>query len=178
MNLNSTGSYRYSNGKYWSYDTKLTDTYKGYKIFNDTYYSATTRKHQYNCKYDYSYDIALHDCSYGNWNCLEMIKREIDDLKNQLEKRKAQKRATEKKKQDIQELSAQIEFLENLIKEDSAEEKPDFFEDFKDTWDKLSEENKQHVRNGLGDNLLQTEEQARNVTGVMKMMLAFQQLGV
>lgn len=176
--FNTTGSYYYNDGHYWSYDTKLTDTYKGYKLFNATWYSATTAKHQSKCRYDYSYDIALHVCSYGDWDCLEMIKREIDDLKDQLEKRKAQKRETEKKKQDIQELSAQIEFLENLIKEDNTEEKPDFFEDFKDTWDKLSEENKQHVRNGLGDNLLQTEEQARNVTGVMKMMLAFQQLGV
>ena len=42
--------------------------------------------------------------------------------------------------------------------------------DFEDTWNSLSEENKQHVKNGLGDNLLQTEEQAKAVLGIMKFM--------
>ena len=176
--LNSTGSYSYQNGHYWSYDTKLTDTYKGYRIFNNTYYSATTRKHQCKCRYDYSYDFELNNCSYGDWDCLEMIKREIEDLKYQLEKRQSQKRETEKKKEDIKNLSSQIEFLENLIKEETTEEKKDFFEDFKDTWEQLSEENKKHVQNGIGENLIHTEEQAKNITSVMKMMLAFQELGL
>ena len=37
MKLNSTGSFTYSNGCYWSYDTKLTDRFKGYSIINNTY---------------------------------------------------------------------------------------------------------------------------------------------
>lgn len=180
--LNSTGSYTYSNGHYWSYNTKLTDSFKGYKIFNATRYSATTAKHQCYCKQDFYYDIELHCCSYGNWDVVEMIKREIEDLQYQLEKRQAQKRNTERKLQDIKDLTAQIEFLTNLIKEDPENneqtEKTDFFEDFKQTWDELSEDNKQHVRNGLGDNLITSEEQARNITGVMKMMLLFQNLNI
>lgn len=47
---------------------------------------------------------------------------------------------------------------------------------FKTLWDGLTEKNKQHVRNGLGDNLIQTEEQAKVVTSVMKMMTLFQNL--
>ena len=105
--LNTTGSYYFSDGHYWSYDTKLTDTYKGYKVFNNTYYSATTRKHQADCKYDYSYDIELTDCSYGDWDCLEMIKREIESLQSQLQQRQAQKRNTAKKAEDIQSLTSQ-----------------------------------------------------------------------
>ena len=175
--LNSTGSLSFS-GSYWSYNTKLTDNYKGYKIFNDTYYSRTTRKHQYYVKQEYSYDIVLHCCSYGNWNCLEMIKREIQDLKYQLEKRQSQRNTT-KKKEDINYLTNQIDLLENIIKEDTVENKENnWCNEFENTWNELSEENKQHVRNGLGDNLITSVEQAKNITGVMKMMSAFQQLGI
>ena len=38
------------------------------------------------------------------------------------------------------------------------------------------EKNKQHIRNGLGDNLIQSEEQAKAVTSVMKMMTLFQNM--
>ena len=107
-----------------------------------------------------------------------MIKREIENLKYQLEKRQSQKRETEKKKEDIKNLSSQIEFLENLIKEEKTEEKKNFFEDFKETWEQLSDDNKKHVQNGIGENLIHTEEQAKNITSVMKMMLAFQELGL
>lgn len=177
--LNTTGSYYYDNGKYWSYDTKLTDTYKGYRIFNATRYSATTSKHQSYCRSDYSYDIALHNCDYYDWDCKKMIEYEINDLKAQLEKRQSQKRNTQAKKDDIEYLTKQIEFLENIIKDEPEKEpEKDLFEDFKEVWNELSEENKQHVRNGLGDNILHTEEQARNVLGVMKMMSAFQSLGL
>ena len=107
-----------------------------------------------------------------------MIEREIQDLKHQLEKRQSQKN-TEKKKQDINYLTNQIDLLENIIKEDTAENKEnDWFNDFENTWNELSEDNKQHVRNGLGDNLITNVEQAKNITGVMKMMSAFQQLGI
>lgn len=47
---------------------------------------------------------------------------------------------------------------------------------FKTLWDGLTEKNKQHVRNGLGDNLIQTGEQAKVVTSVMKMMTLFQNM--
>lgn len=45
---------------------------------------------------------------------------------------------------------------------------------FETLWNGLSDKNKEHIRNGLGDNLIQTEEQAQAVMGVMKMMTLFQ----
>lgn len=56
------------------------------------------------------------------------------------------------------------------------EEQKDFYEEFKEIWDKLSDENKEHIKNGLGDNLIQTEEQARTITAIMKFMLVFQMM--
>lgn len=49
-------------------------------------------------------------------------------------------------------------------------------DEFTSLWNELTEKNRQHVRNGLGDNLLQTEEQARTVIAVMRLMAAVQRL--
>ena len=38
---------------------------------------------------------------------------------------------------------------------------------FENLWNGLNEKNKEHIRNGLGDNLIQTEEQAHAVMGIM-----------
>lgn len=181
MKINSTGSLSYANGSYWSYNTKLTDSYNGYNIMNNTYYSATTAKHQSYVRYEYNYDISLHDCSYGDWNCKDMIKREIENLKNQLTKRQSQKRNTAKKAEDIKYLTNQIKFLSDVIGEDTTEEaanNEDWFKDFQTTWEQLSEENKKHIQNGLGDNLIQSEEQAKQVTAIAKSMLAMQLVGL
>ena len=48
---------------------------------------------------------------------------------------------------------------------------------FETLWNGLSETNKQHIRNGVGENGIQTQEQADCVMGVMKMMSLFQELG-
>ena len=50
--------------------------------------------------------------------------------------------------------------------------------EFETLWNGLSDKNKEHVQNGLGDNLIQTKEQADSVIGIMKLMTAFQTLGV
>lgn len=47
---------------------------------------------------------------------------------------------------------------------------------FETLWNGLSEENKQHIKNGVGENGIQSEEQADMVMGVMKMMSLFQEL--
>lgn len=47
---------------------------------------------------------------------------------------------------------------------------------FETLWNGLSEANKQHIKNGLGENGIQTQEQADCVVGVMKMMTLFQGL--
>lgn len=167
IKLNSTGSFwQDSNGEYWSYDTKLTDNYKGYKIFNYTYYSATTRKHQCYVNRVYNYDIALHCCSYGNWDCLEMIKKEIQDLKHQLEKRQSQ-RNTEKKKQDIAELTNEINKLENILNKQEQEQK-DSLQEFETEYNKLPENCKKALADS--DIMLETQEQADSLMRTMKMI--------
>ena len=49
---------------------------------------------------------------------------------------------------------------------------------FETLWSGLSEENKQHIKNGVGENGIQSQEQADMVMGVMKAMTAFQSLGL
>lgn len=45
--LNSTGSlWLDANANAYSYNTQLTGNYKGLSVFNNTFYSRTTRKHQ------------------------------------------------------------------------------------------------------------------------------------
>lgn len=58
----------------------------------------------------------------------------------------------------------------------NSEECEKFLASFEKTWNSLSDKNKDHVKNGLGDNLITTQEQAEGVLGVMKMMSAFQML--
>ena len=45
---------------------------------------------------------------------------------------------------------------------------------FETLFNGLSEANKEHIRNGVGENGIQSEEQANMVMGVMKMMTIFQ----
>lgn len=49
-------------------------------------------------------------------------------------------------------------------------------DEFTSLWNELTDKNRQHVRNGLGDNLLQTEDQAKSVIAVMRLMVAMQRL--
>lgn len=174
--LNTTGSYYHNDGKYWSYDTKLTDSYNGYRIFNNTFYSMTTRKHQSDCKYNFSYDIELTQCGYGDWDCAGAIQNEIEHMEAEL-KTLEPKRNTQKKLETIESLKNQIDFLKEVLgtsEAEETEEKTDWFEEFQTCWNELSEANKEHVRKGLGDNLIQSEEQAKTVTAVIKSMLLMQ----
>ena len=45
---------------------------------------------------------------------------------------------------------------------------------FETLWNGLSEKNKEHIRNGVGENGIQSDEQAQTVMGVMKMMTLLQ----
>lgn len=45
---------------------------------------------------------------------------------------------------------------------------------FESLWNGLSEKNKEHIRNGVGENGIQSEEQAQMVMGVMQMMTVLQ----
>lgn len=48
---------------------------------------------------------------------------------------------------------------------------------FETLWNGLSEANKQHIRNGVGENGIQSQEQADCVMSVMKAMTLFQSMG-
>lgn len=114
MRLNSTGSLSFSNGKYYSYSTKMTDSYNGYRLFNSRYYSATTAKHQAVIRREYDYDIALEYCPYGDWDCEDVLKKELEWTKEDLIKRKNQ-RKTDKQKEDIEKLERKIELINKAL---------------------------------------------------------------
>lgn len=47
---------------------------------------------------------------------------------------------------------------------------------FETLWNGLSDKNKEHIKNGLGDNLITTTEQANAVMGVMQLMNLMQEV--
>ena len=114
MRLNSTGSLSFSNGKYWSYSTKMTDSYNGYRLFNSGRYSTTTAKHQAVIRREYDYDIALTQCPYGDWDCEEVLIDELHATKRVLELRKKQ-RKTNNQKEDIKKLTSKIELINKIL---------------------------------------------------------------
>lgn len=116
--LNSTGSlWQDSEGNAYSYNTQLTNSYKGLKVFNNTFYSMTTRKHQAYFRYD-NFDLILTTCQKSTRlepdEIEKAIKDElywIDDCLKELDK----KRNTQKKKYTIKELNNRKEFLVNIL---------------------------------------------------------------
>ena len=78
-------------------------------------------------------------------------------------------------KQTREELTQILIHQQELDKRAAAEK---WVKDFENTYNQLSDKNKEHLKNGLGENLIQTEEQANAVLGVMKMMNAFDSLGL
>jgi hypothetical protein len=114
--LNSTGSFwQDNNGDYWSYSTQLTGSYKGYNVYNATYYSNTTSHHQSRIPLSNKGGLVLHYCSYGSLDYEHEIKNEIDVLKDILKEREQQKRNTAKKKRDILALNSRINELSNIL---------------------------------------------------------------
>jgi len=123
--LNSTGSllkhiptntiYSYSTPIYQEFCTR-----RGLlKVFNNTYYSETTRRHQSIIGlYKTQSDIVFHYCPYGNWlldtafkNEISMTEYELEELQNKT--RKLGKRQAEK----LKELIIRLKYLEHLYKE-------------------------------------------------------------
>ena len=116
--LNSTGSFwKNSDGNYFSYNTQLTGNYKGLTVFNNTFYSMTTRKHQAYFRGD-KFDLILTTCRYSTrlqpdeieW----AIKYEIDYIDDCLYEL-SQKRNTQKKQNTIKELNSRKELLTNVL---------------------------------------------------------------
>lgn len=123
--LNSTGSLleHVPTNTIYSYRTPIYQefcTRKGLlKVFNDTYYSATTRKHQANIRYYKLYsDIVFHYCPYGYWSLDTALKNEISMTEYELEKlqnktRKLGKRQAEK----LETLKTRLQELQKLYRE-------------------------------------------------------------
>jgi len=127
MKLNSTGTlYEHtSTGTIYSYNTPIykestLSSGRILKVFNDTYYSTTTRKHQSNLwGYRTQSDIIFHYCPYGEWSLDTAFKNEITMTECELEKlqnktRKLGKRQAEQleqlqnKLQELQQLYAEV----------------------------------------------------------------------
>lgn len=89
------------------------------KVFNDTYYSATTRKHQANIReYKTIADVVFHLLPRGNWSLDTAFKNEISITQYEIEKlenktRKLGKRQAEK----LETLKTRLQELQNLYKE-------------------------------------------------------------
>lgn len=124
--LNSTGSLlkHIPTNTIYSYRTPIYQefcTCRGLlKVFNDTYYSTTTRKHQANIReYKTQSDVVFHYCPYGYWSLDTAFKNEISMTEYELEKlqnktRKLSKRQAERletlkiRLQELQKLYAEI----------------------------------------------------------------------
>lgn len=114
--LNTTGSFYIDNyGDYYSYSTQLTGEYLGVLWYNDTYYSATTRKHQANIPNEYKeFYHTLNHCSYGQQDWKQCIENEIEYIKRELDYR-YNKRKTQKNKEIIVRLLQKQLFLQTVF---------------------------------------------------------------
>ncbi len=116
--LNSTGTLWVNNdGNAFSYNTQLTNTYKGLRVFNNTFYSVTTRKHQGQFNRN-SFELVLTTCKYNTRlttnEVEEAINRELNNIDWELIYL-LDKRNTKKKKDTIKELNNRKEFLVNVL---------------------------------------------------------------
>lgn len=122
--LNSTGSllkhvptntiYSYSTPIYQEFTTR-----KGLlRVFNDTYYSATTRKNQANIKSKIVPHIVFHYCPYGNWSLDTAFKNEISMTKSELEKLENKTRKLGKRQaEQLENLKTRLQTLQDLYAE-------------------------------------------------------------
>lgn len=123
MRLNSTGSLLQVGDFIYSYRTPIYKEFihngEVFKVFNDTFYSMTTRKHQAKIGYLKNYaDLIVHYCPYGEWSLDTALKNEISITEYELEKlqnktRKLGKRQAEK----LESLKTKLQTLQNLYAE-------------------------------------------------------------
>ena len=114
--LNSTGSFRIDDeGNYYSYHQQMTAIYRGYKLFDNGYWSVTTRKHQCNIRYYFEPDIYLEFADF-NKGIKASLQYEIEGYKNRIANLK-DKRNTQKKLRTIKEYEEHINKIEALLNE-------------------------------------------------------------
>lgn len=116
--LNSTGSlWMDSNSNAYSYNTQLTGYFKGLSVFNNTYYSMTTRKHQAYFNRN-NFELILTTCEYGTrlqpYEVEQAIKSEIANIDWEF-CQLLDKRNTKKKKETLKQLLSRKEFLTSIL---------------------------------------------------------------
>lgn len=116
--LNSTGSLWLNDEGYaFSYNTQLTSHYKNLRVFNDTYYSTTTRKHQGYFNKN-SFDLILTTCRFSTRLQPDEIEKAIKDEIADIDWTFCQmidKRNTKKKKETLKQLLNRKEFLTSIL---------------------------------------------------------------
>lgn len=124
--MNSTGSLYHNNinNDIVSYSTPIYREYtlsngKVLKVFNDTFYSMTTRKHQgLIWRYRTQSDIVFHYCPYGNWSLDTAFKNEISMTEYKLEKLQNKTRKLGKRQaEELETLKDRLNTLQKLYKE-------------------------------------------------------------
>ena len=124
--LNSTGSLskHVPTNTIYSYRTPIYRKFtlsngKVLRVFNDTYYSATTRKHQANIReYQFISDIVFHYCPYGNWSLDTAFKNEITMTEYELEKLQNKTRKLGKRQaEQLENLKTRLQELQKLYEE-------------------------------------------------------------
>ena len=125
MRLNSTGTLTETfDGTIVSYRTPIYREFtlnngKVLKVFNDTYYSATTRKHQARIRDYKNYaGVVFHYCPYGNWSLDTAFKNEISITEHELEKLQNKPRKLGKRQaEQFENLKARLQELQKLYEE-------------------------------------------------------------
>lgn len=92
---------------------------KTLKVFNNTYYSHTTRKHQNNLSgYMTQADIILNYCPYGNFTLETGLKNEITMTECELEKLNNKTRKLGKRQDEtLENLTKRLQELQKLYTE-------------------------------------------------------------
>ena len=116
--LNATGTFWMDeNGNAYSYRTQLTGYFKNLKVFNNTFYSRTTRKHQ--AQFNKSnFDLILTTCRFGTNLQPDEIEQAIKYELNYIDyclKELDTKRNTQKKKDTIVQLNNRKGFLTSIL---------------------------------------------------------------
>lgn len=123
--LNSTGSLieHIPTNTIYSYNTPIYKEfmYNGeiFEVFNDTYYSATTRKHQAKIGHLRSYaNLIVHYCPYGEWSLDTALKNEISMTEYELEKLENKTRKLGKRQaEQLENLKTKLQELQKLYAE-------------------------------------------------------------
>ena len=114
--LNSTGSFWLDDyGNYWSYSTKMSDTFNGEYFKNVGNYSNTTTRHQNRMPYA-DFNHQLRDCPYGDWNIKKVVIDETEHCRQQIKDR-LQKRKTKQNLEAIKNEVLKRNYLLKLLKD-------------------------------------------------------------